>query len=131
MHAFVVDDSRVMRRLLGNLLSGAGYTLGEAGSGEEALRIVATAPPPALFLVDWNMPGMSGLDLVKALRADPRYHASRIVMVTTETAIGRMNEALGEGADEYLMKPFLREALLEKLRILGLPVVAPTPIGGA
>ena len=69
--------------------------------------------------------------LVKALRADPRYHASRIVMVTTETAIGRMNEALGEGADEYLMKPFLREALLEKLRILGLPVVAPTPIGGA
>lgn len=129
MNALVVDDSRVMRRLLRSLLQGVGYAVDEADSGEAAVTHLAGHAPPALLLVDWNMPGMTGLDLVRILRADPRYARSRIVMVTTETSVARMTEALVQGADEYLMKPFVREALVEKLRMLDLPIADGTPAG--
>lgn len=129
MDALVVDDSKVMRRLLRSLLQGVGYAVDEAESGEAAVTRLGERPPPALLLVDWNMPGMTGLDLVRILRADPRYAHSRIVMVTTETSVARMTEALMQGADEYLMKPFVREALIEKLRMLDLPIAVTTPAG--
>lgn len=128
MNALVVDDSRVMRRLLRSLLESVGCVVEEADSGEDALaRLAAATPPPALLLLDRNMPGMSGLDLVRTLRSDSRYAHSRIVMVTTETSVARMTEALVQGADEYLMKPFVREALLEKLRLLDLPNPSAAP----
>lgn len=128
MNALVVDDSRVMRRLLRSLLESVGYVVEEADSGETALERLAAKAPPDLLLLDWNMPGISGLDLVRILRADARYAHSRIVMVTTETSVARMTEALVQGADEYLMKPFVREALVEKLRMLELPIVNPAPV---
>lgn len=122
MQALVVDDSRVMRRLLHGILDGAGYTVREADGGPAALRLLAEGPRPDVLLVDWNMPEMTGIELVRAVRAEPAYAASRIVMVTTETSANRIGEALQAGADEYLMKPFVAEALLEKLRQLELPV---------
>ena len=74
-----------------------------------------------LALVDWNMPEMSGIELVEAVRADPAFASLRIVMVTTETELSQVSRALEAGADEYLMKPFTRDDVVGKLELLGLP----------
>jgi two-component system chemotaxis response regulator CheY len=73
-----------------------------------------------LMLIDWNMPVMNGFDLVCAVRANALLGDIRIMMVTTETSMGSMQQALDAGANEYLMKPFTRETLEEKLALMGL-----------
>ena len=73
-----------------------------------------------LALVDWNMPEMSGIELVEAVRSDPAFSSLRIVMVTTETELSQVSRALEAGADEYLMKPFTRDDVVGKLELLGL-----------
>jgi two-component system chemotaxis response regulator CheY len=70
-------------------------------------------------LVDWNMPEMNGLELVKAIRREDRFRNMAVVMVTTETEPEQMLRALTAGADEYLMKPFQKEGLVDKLRLVG------------
>jgi len=72
------------------------------------------------MLIDWNMPVMNGFDLVRAVRANVLLSDIRIMMVTTETSLGSMQQALDAGANEYLMKPFTREILQEKLALMGL-----------
>ena len=128
MQAIVVDDSRAMRMLMGRLLKDIGFEVAEAGDGCQALdslreRLVPAHPdgPVQLALVDWNMPEMSGIELVEAVRADPAFADLRIVMVTTETEISQVTKALDAGADEYLMKPFTRDDVVGKLELLGLP----------
>lgn len=124
MQAIVVDDSRAMRMLMGRLLKDIGFTVDEAGDGSEALdrlRERLVAEPVQLALVDWNMPEMSGIELVEAVRADPAFASLRIVMVTTETELSQVTRALEAGADEYLMKPFTRDDVIGKLELLGLP----------
>jgi two-component system chemotaxis response regulator CheY len=116
----VVDDSRAMRTILGGIVGGLGFEVEQAGDGEAALATLRRAPAFHLALVDWNMPGMTGIDLVRAVRADHGFDDLRILMVTTETELGRMSDALGAGADEYIMKPFTKEMLLEKLNLLGI-----------
>ena len=122
--AIVVDDSRAIRLILGKLLREVGYEVAEAGDGREALsrisELAASEPPLSLALVDWNMPEMNGIELVRAMRANPAYHRIRIVMVTTETEMAHVAMALEAGADEYLMKPFTKDAMLGKLELLGL-----------
>ena len=128
MQAIVVDDSRAMRMLMGRLLRDVGFEVDEAGDGCQALdrlreRLAAGHPhgPVQLALVDWNMPEMSGIELVQAVRSDPAFAALRIVMVTTETELSQVTRALEAGADEYLMKPFNRDDVVGKLELLGLP----------
>lgn len=124
MQAIVVDDSRAMRMLMGRLLKDIGFAVDEAGDGSEALdRLRERLPvdPVQLALVDWNMPEMSGIELVEAVRADPAFSSLRIVMVTTETELSQVSRALEAGADEYLMKPFTRDDVIGKLELLGLP----------
>jgi two-component system chemotaxis response regulator CheY len=119
----VVDDSRAMRMLMGRLLKDIGYEVAEAGDGSQALdslRERLAANPVQLALVDWNMPEMSGIELVEAVRADPAFAGLRIVMVTTETELSQVMRALEAGADEYLMKPFTRDDVVGKLELLGL-----------
>ncbi len=120
MKALVVDDSRAMRLILARMLEPLGFSVREAADGAEALQLVRTGFVPDLVLVDWNMPEVSGLDVVQALASHPARPAMRVVMVTTETEMNRVAEALESGADEYLMKPFTRDAVAEKLGILGL-----------
>jgi two-component system, chemotaxis family, chemotaxis protein CheY len=120
MRAIIVDDSRATRMILRRLVAELGFEVCEAGHGAEALSVLADVGPVDLALVDWNMPEMNGLELVRALRADPSQAGCRIVMVTTESDIDRMVEALDAGANEYAMKPFDREVILGKLRLLGL-----------
>jgi two-component system chemotaxis response regulator CheY len=124
MKALVIDDSRAMRCIVGNILKGLGFEVVDAGHGREGLERLqgASGAGVDIVLVDWNMPEMNGIEFVTAVRERREYDGIRIVMVTTETDAGRMTEALGRGADEYVMKPFTRDILLQKLELLGLAV---------
>ena len=121
--AIVVDDSRTIRRILGGVLGELGFEVGQAENGREALALVArereAGAPVTLALVDWNMPEMNGLEFVRQLRADPGNAAIIVVMVTTETEVGQMVAALEAGANEYVMKPFTKDVIQDKLRLLG------------
>lgn len=119
MRALVIDDSRAMRTILGGILREIGFEVIEASNGEEALDLMRSTADLSLALVDWNMPVMSGLDFVNAVRAESKGASLRLMMVTTETEIGRMSLALEAGADEYIMKPFTKDMLLEKLKMIG------------
>lgn len=95
----------------------------EAVNGLEAARLMESGGEPVgLALVDWNMPEMSGYDLLLHLRSRPEWSSLVIVMVTTETDLDRMSAALAAGANEYVMKPFTREILVEKLQMAGVAV---------
>lgn len=120
MHALVVDDSRVMRSIVARILKQLGWTVSEAGQGHEALSALEAAPEIELVMVDWNMPVMNGLDFVTAVRGDARWDAVKVVMVTTESELGHVEKALAAGANEYVMKPFTPEILVDKLALLGL-----------
>ena len=118
MRALIVDDSRFMRGLLRGLLEERGIACEEAADGQAGMNLVHTGPSFELAFVDWNMPVMNGLDMVKQLRSEG-YSELKVMMVTTEGENEFILRALEAGADEYLMKPFDDEALTEKLALLG------------
>lgn len=118
MRAIVVDDSRAMRSILKKILASIGYEVVEAGHGIEALSVLSTVPDVDVALVDWNMPEMDGLELVKHLRADHKYADMRILMVSAENDMAKVARALMVGADEYAMKPVTKEMILEKLDLM-------------
>jgi two-component system chemotaxis response regulator CheY len=121
MHVMVIDDSRAMRLILRRITGQLGFEVTEAGNGREALDLLAAAEnPPELALVDWNMPEMNGLEFVLAVRADPRYRAMTLMMVTTEGEQTQIVRALAAGAHEYVIKPFTPDAIVDKLALLGL-----------
>ncbi|HSY02298.1 MAG TPA: response regulator [Acidobacteriaceae bacterium] len=119
MRALLVDDSRFIRNFLRRALVERGMECVEAADGREGLNCLRDAGPFAVALVDWNMPVMSGLELLQAARADHRLDATKIVMVTTEAENDHIETALLAGADEYLLKPFDEEGLIDKLRMAG------------
>ena len=120
MYALIIDDSRAMRRILRTVVEPLGFRILEAGDGREGLdRLEEHYPDVELTLVDWNMPVMNGLEFVKTVRADNQYQQMKIAMVTTETQPAQMARALMAGVDEYVMKPFTSEILMEKLRLMG------------
>ncbi len=121
MNALIVDDSRAMRLVLRQMLTGLGFGIAEARHGREALTYLQTNPDTQVALVDWNMPEMNGLELVTAIRCDPELAGVKLMMVTTETELAHVQRALDAGADEYVMKPFSREIIADKLRLLGFP----------
>jgi two-component system chemotaxis response regulator CheY len=120
--ALVIDDSRAMRSIIGQILKGIGFEIAEASNGREGLERLRADAPPKLVLVDWNMPEMNGLEFVKAMRRRPEFNDTRIMMVTTETEMKRMADALEQGADEYVMKPFTKDAILQKLEQLQIAI---------
>jgi two-component system, chemotaxis family, chemotaxis protein CheY len=121
--ALVVDDSRAMRSLLKRMLGELGYATIEAADGQQALEVLEANGPCELGLVDWNMPVMNGLELVRALRSERRYDKLRLVMVTSEASPRNVYEAMKAGADEYALKPVDVDALNDKLHLMG--VTAP------
>ena len=120
MAVLIVDDSRAIRSPLGHILKNAGFTIFEASDGQEALACLQHISEIDLALVDWNMPGMDGYAFIRAVRAAPAYREVRLMMVTAEAEIEQISQALAAGADEYIMKPFTRDAVLEKLNLLGI-----------
>ena len=118
--AVVVDDSRAIRMILSRTLRELGFEVREAGNGSEALATLNTGPSADLVMADWNMPVMDGLELLRSIRASPTLNKVPVVMVTTEAEIDQMTLALEAGANEYVMKPFTKEILADKLRLAGL-----------
>ena len=120
MRALVIDDSRAIRLLLKNMLRDIGFEVIEAANGREALQCLKEAGEVDVALVDWNMPEMNGYDFVCAVRADETYNDLCLMMVTTESEMSQMVKALEAGANEYVMKPFTKEVIIEKLQLLGI-----------
>ena len=119
MRALIVDDSRFVRGYLRGLLEEKGIECEDAGDGQAGMEMLDSSGSFDLALLDWNMPVMNGLDMLKQLRAEG-YSDLKVMMVTTEAENDFILRALDAGADEYLMKPFDDEALTEKLAMLGL-----------
>ena len=119
--ALVVDDSRAVRMILSRTLKEIGYEVFEAANGREALEVIETERAGLkLVLTDWNMPEVNGLDLLKQVRQNPQLSSVVMVMVTTETELDQISTALEAGASEYVMKPFTKDILVEKLQSLGI-----------
>jgi len=106
--------------ILARTLRELGYEVREAGNGSEALATLSSGPPADLVMADWNMPIMDGLELLRKIRASPVFGKAPVVMVTTEAEVDQMTTALEAGATEYIMKPFTKEILADKLRLAGL-----------
>jgi len=119
MRALIVDDSRFVRSILRGLLEQKGIECEEAADGQAGMDRLQAGLPFDLALVDWNMPVMDGLEMLKQLRAEG-FDTVKVMMVTTEAENDFIIRALDAGADEYMMKPFDGEALTEKLALLGL-----------
>ncbi len=119
MRALIVDDSRFVRGYLRGLLEEKGIECEEAADGLVGIDRLRAGSPFDLALVDWNMPVMGGLEMLKRLRAQG-FADMKVMMVTTEAENEFILRALDAGADEYLMKPFDEEGLSEKLAMLGL-----------
>ena len=116
----VVDDFSTMRRIIKNLLHDLGYAnVAEADDGKTALPMLQAGGIDFL-ITDWNMPGMPGLDLIKAVRADAKLAKMPVLMLTAEAKREQIVEAAQAGVNGYVIKPFTAETLKEKLdKILG------------
>jgi len=119
VNALVIDDSSTMRLILKRFLDKMGFHVVEAANGREALERLREMGQTDLVLVDWNMPEMNGVDFVRSVRADRSFDDLPLVMVTTNTELEHVAEALEAGANEYVMKPFTMEVIREKLGLLG------------
>lgn len=122
MKALIVDDSAATRHIIKKLLKEAAPQIDqtvEAQDGADALKKLGDNPDVKIAFVDWNMPVMNGLEFVQAARASIDSEKLKIVMVTTETEMTAVIQALESGVDEYVMKPFTKETLTEKLQIIG------------
>lgn len=112
----VVDDSAVMRKLVIRTLGETPYKpvkLVEAGDGNEGLKKFIETPDLNLILSDWNMPNMDGLTFVKKIREKDKKVV--ILMITTEGTMGKMEDALEQGVDGYVVKPFTPQSLQQRL----------------
>lgn len=110
----VVDDSRVVRKVSRGIVESLGFAVIEAENGEEALAR-CRASMPDLVLTDWDMPVMSGLEFVQALRALPGADAAKVVFCTSKGAAQDIHDGIAAGADDYVLKPFDASTLKPKL----------------
>ena len=120
MKALIIDDSRTMRRLRASYLAEYTTEIFEAEDGVQALEQLQLHAPIDLALVDWDMPKMNGIEFVKAVRADPAFAETKLLMVTSHNSMEDVGEALAEGSNDFLMKPMTGEMVIDKIRLLGL-----------
>jgi two-component system chemotaxis response regulator CheY len=128
-NCLIVDDSRVIRTVARRIFEELHFVTGEAEDGMSALR-ACREKMPDLILLDWCMPGMTGVDLVRSLRAQADGARPIILISTTEMDANEIAHAVAAGIDDYLMKPFDRETLSAKLAELRPDRVAP-PLASA
>jgi two-component system chemotaxis response regulator CheY len=116
----IVDDFATMRKILSNMLKEIGFTdISEAANGKTALEKLQNGKFDLVFC-DWNMPGMPGIDLLKAIRTDDKLKDLPFVMVTAETMKDNIIQAVKAGVTSYIEKPFSAETVLQELnKILG------------
>jgi DNA-binding response OmpR family regulator len=116
----IVDDCDITVRMLTKVMSDLGFDAIGVASADIARDILSQEHAPDLILMDWMMPGMSGLDLINWLRASHIHEKTPVLMVTAKDGISQVAQALSAGANEYIIKPFSRESIEEKLSILGI-----------
>jgi two-component system chemotaxis response regulator CheY len=109
-----------MRLILARIMGELGFDTCDAPNGREALSRIDSAGPFHVALVDWNMPEMNGYDFLVSLRAGAAAHDLPVIMVTTETETAQVARALEAGANEYVMKPFTKDVIRDKLDLLQL-----------
>jgi two-component system chemotaxis response regulator CheY len=118
MKVLVVDDFATMRKIVRNILKQIGFeNIMEAEDGNAALRLIKNEPV-GLVVTDWNMPNMTGLDLLKAIRQDPQIANLPVLMVTAEGLKENVMDAVKAGVNNYVVKPFTAEVLQEKLETI-------------
>ena len=121
MKALVIDDSKAMRRIIQTTRKALGFDVQQAEHGGRGLEMLEEAKGDFdLVMVDWNMPELNGFQFVQKVRENTAFDDVKLIMCTTETEFDQMLKALDAGANEYLMKPFTKEALLDKLGLVGL-----------
>lgn len=120
MKALVLEDSAVMRTIICQFLGELGFESVEAANGREGLERIAAMDRVDVVLVDLHMPEMDGQEFLRAARAIPRFRDTPMMVVTTQSELASITSSLEAGSNEYLMKPFDRKGLLEKLLILGI-----------
>jgi two-component system, chemotaxis family, chemotaxis protein CheY len=112
----VVDDFSTMRRIVRNLLKELGYTnVDEAEDGVVALQKLRSGANFQFVVTDWNMPNMTGIELLKQIRSDPGLKHLPVLMITAEAKKENIVEAAQSGASGYIVKPFTAGTLEEKL----------------
>ncbi len=120
MHTcLVVDDSRVVRKVARRILENKGFNVREAEDGQVALESCRQSMPDSVLL-DWNMPVMNGIEFLRALRLEFGPDKPPVMFCTTENDISFIQEAIANGAQEFIMKPFDEEILLGKFAQVGL-----------
>lgn len=116
MKMLTIDDSIVVRKIISEAVGVLGYECIQAEDAIDALQVLESLDEkPSLIFLDWNMPGMNGLELLKKLKADERYRSIPVMMVTTENMSNNIVEAVKAGASHYISKPFGMEDLLKKI----------------
>jgi two-component system chemotaxis response regulator CheY len=115
----VVDDSRVIRKVARRIIEDMGFDVAEAGDGVEALSW-CRASMPDVVLLDWNMPGMNGIEFLRQLREERGGDKPKVVFCTVENDLARIREALESGAAEYIMKPFDSDIVQSKFALADL-----------
>jgi two-component system, chemotaxis family, chemotaxis protein CheY len=115
----VVDDSRVVRRVARRILEELKFEIAEAEDGKIALDACRLSMPDAILL-DWNMPNMSGIEFLRALRRERGGDRPVVVFCTTENDVAFISAAMAAGANEYIMKPFDKEIIESKFGAVGL-----------
>ncbi len=115
----IVDDSRVVRMVARKILQELGFETSEAEDGKKAMEACQKAMPDVILL-DWNMPVMNGIEFLRELRAYPGGDVPKVVFCTTENDLAHIMEAMGSGADEYIMKPFDQEIIQSKFSQVGI-----------
>ncbi len=115
LRILIVDDFSTMRRIVKNLLNDLGFmNTAEAEDGHSALALLR-AQPFDFVVTDWNMPGMTGIELLKSIRADAKLAKLPVLMVTAEAKREQIVEAAQCGVNGYIIKPFTAETLKDKL----------------
>ncbi len=115
----IVDDSRVIRKVARQIFESLGFACEEAENGQIALE-VCRKKLPDFILLDWNMPVMDGMEFMREMRKLQDGSNAVVVFCTTENDMTHIQQALGAGANEYIMKPFDADIIRGKLGQLGL-----------
>lgn len=120
MRILIIDDSSTMRRILASYAHEHGLETSQAADGVEALDVLEHDDSYDAAMIDWDMPRMDGLTLLKEIRSRPEWDGIKTVMVTAQSDINCVAAALAAGADDYLMKPLDETMFIDKLRLVGL-----------
>lgn len=115
----IVDDSKIVRKVVRRIVEALGFAILEAENGKEAVDLTK-ANPVDVIILDWNMPVMDGMECMLKIRADATISQPKIIFCTTENEFTKIQQAIMNGADEYVMKPFDEAIIAGKMVQLGL-----------